>query len=1073
MFRYIPFILFFFLINTAYGQVTPPPGLVCETAIPLCNILALDNFNGELPEPLSYIDQQPAEGLQFCNNAGGTPENMYWFSFVAGSDSISLTITPFNCRDSNGVFPGNDGIQAGIFTNCAFDSIMDCYRGIGIIEPITLSANGFVPGQTYYFWVDGFNGNICNFSINVNYAVQPNPVPDLISFDQGNQIDTICKGTRDFWLSVQNYPLDIEFYWDITSTSPNFIPEGWQRKPNFDKMDFLEEGSYTFKIYATNRCDITDTITKTIVVEKLKDEFFSPIAVCENSFPIDGPLTEDPNGDGQIGWQGPIIFSPDLYTHTITDTNGCAYNQIVSVTSLPINNRANVTLVDCQSINYYGNIINSNTTDMPFTLLGEASNGCDSLVLVDAYILNIAGGISYGLCVGNMVTVQFNQNSISAPPGYTISYDWKWANGTKINDNDGIPSDVSVNQNGTVSLEITLTYSGKSCSFTINPSVVNLTDLRPIEPIPVSWTPSLCKDNATGIFVVNNVANASDYNWEIPPGASFIGNSNSPNVTIDFSGLSGTQQICVSAKNGCGESTKYCNNIDLFDVPKLDLALPDSSCVDSILNIRNLENNIVGATYNWNIGSNILMSGNLNSSNPINVRFVEGIHTINLACQVNGCSNSVSKQIVISKNITSPPITCKVTADSITFNWPNPSCNSSFQYFVDGVLSGTTSDNFYTATNLTIGKTIDFRLELVSSCPCSIASSTASCSTLTCDHVALTASADTYLICEDDWSNAVNLTYSVTGNLIGNGVLGWTGLGVSNDTFLPSVAGLGNHEVILSYSELGCDFYDTLTINLVKAPNLNISKIDPECLEDILGAITIDVSGGSGIYDYYMVGNRIAKNYDAPIGNHIIKIIDGNNCTVEKQINIVAPSAPTFEMTGLHEIYDNQTSTYTVKIPPGDNKVIDSVAWYLNGKLICRGPDCFTISPPEMEAGIYVLELLVYYKDCIIREEFELLVKATPKLFVSNAFTPNGDGQNDNWLISSNVSDMVIQNVKVFSRWGEIVYSRSGVELDADTGWDGSFKGQNVESGVYVYVITYIDEFSKEKTVFGDLTLLR
>jgi gliding motility-associated-like protein len=67
-----------------------------------------------------------------------------------------------------------------------------------------------------------------------------------------------------------------------------------------------------------------------------------------------------------------------------------------------------------------------------------------------------------------------------------------------------------------------------------------------------------------------------------------------------------------------------------------------------------------------------------------------------------------------------------------------------------------------------------------------------------------------------------------------------------------------------------------------------------------------------------------------------------------------------------------------------------------------------------------------------------------------NVFTPNGDGFNDKF-VSSNLNDVVEKvNMKIFNRYGQLVYETA----DPLINWDGKYRNSNntVPSGVYYYI---------------------
>lgn len=73
-------------------------------------------------------------------------------------------------------------------------------------------------------------------------------------------------------------------------------------------------------------------------------------------------------------------------------------------------------------------------------------------------------------------------------------------------------------------------------------------------------------------------------------------------------------------------------------------------------------------------------------------------------------------------------------------------------------------------------------------------------------------------------------------------------------------------------------------------------------------------------------------------------------------------------------------------------------------------------------------------------------------VFVPNAFTPNGDGINDKFTIkSSDNCEYSSFTMKIFDRWGRMVYSTETPSQDLS--WDGTFDGQELEQGVYIWDI--------------------
>lgn len=85
---------------------------------------------------------------------------------------------------------------------------------------------------------------------------------------------------------------------------------------------------------------------------------------------------------------------------------------------------------------------------------------------------------------------------------------------------------------------------------------------------------------------------------------------------------------------------------------------------------------------------------------------------------------------------------------------------------------------------------------------------------------------------------------------------------------------------------------------------------------------------------------------------------------------------------------------------------------------------------------------------------------------IPTAFSPNGDGLNDVFRISS-FGDDEVSNYQIYNRWGELVFEAGSI----DTAWDGTTDGKKQETGVYIYYITIACE-GQQAVYSGNITLL-
>ncbi|HOY30591.1 MAG TPA: gliding motility-associated C-terminal domain-containing protein [Bacteroidales bacterium] len=90
-----------------------------------------------------------------------------------------------------------------------------------------------------------------------------------------------------------------------------------------------------------------------------------------------------------------------------------------------------------------------------------------------------------------------------------------------------------------------------------------------------------------------------------------------------------------------------------------------------------------------------------------------------------------------------------------------------------------------------------------------------------------------------------------------------------------------------------------------------------------------------------------------------------------------------------------------------------------------------------------------------------------PVLYIPNIFSPNGDNHNDVFYIrGQQISEM---HLMIYDRWGEKIFETD----DATIGWDGTFKGKEMPSDVFVYHVVITMNDGSEIRKKGNLTLVR
>ncbi len=96
-------------------------------------------------------------------------------------------------------------------------------------------------------------------------------------------------------------------------------------------------------------------------------------------------------------------------------------------------------------------------------------------------------------------------------------------------------------------------------------------------------------------------------------------------------------------------------------------------------------------------------------------------------------------------------------------------------------------------------------------------------------------------------------------------------------------------------------------------------------------------------------------------------------------------------------------------------------------------------------------------------------------VYIPNAFSPNDDGSNDVFRVfpKLGINAQVIQFL-IFDRWGNNVYKSNNFEINSLTmWWDGTFKGEKMQAGVFVYYLQIAFDDGEVKAYKGHVTLIK
>lgn len=141
-----------------------------------------------------------------------------------------------------------------------------------------------------------------------------------------------------------------------------------------------------------------------------------------------------------------------------------------------------------------------------------------------------------------------------------------------------------------------------------------------------------------------------------------------------------------------------------------------------------------------------------------------------------------------------------------------------------------------------------------------------------------------------------------------------------------------------------------------------------------------------------------------------------------------------------------------------------SIAWSADPTLSCTA--CTDPVATPLTTTVYTATNYLG-NGCQVPDQFTVVVLNDAVVMMPNAFTPNGDGLNDDFGPIGKVPDGY--KMQLFNRNGEVVFKSTSI----NNRWDGRFKGQRQPTSVFIYFIEYKDLQNKPHQQKGTFTLIR
>lgn len=282
---------------------------------------------------------------------------------------------------------------------------------------------------------------------------------------------------------------------------------------------------------------------------------------------------------------------------------------------------------------------------------------------------------------------------------------------------------------------------------------------------------------------------------------------------------------------------------------------------------------------------------------------------------------------------------------------------------------------------------------------------------------------------------------------------------------------VGEYVVIVS-DNAGCTTVDTAVIEDAIPDAFVVTTDSTSCYGNDYNDGEIHITATSSINGPYWYSidagaqqQQSGDFYGLLAGQYKVMAISAKECTTSVDAVVYEP---------LQMFAEINPDTLTLALgESGDvlasylNATDVSYSWNPEYGLSCS--DCPNPTVTAYNRTDYVLTISMEsgLATCYAKARLHVAIEEAEFMYIPNAFTPNGDGNNDIFLVYG--QDIQKASVKIFNRWGELVFE----SLNQFQGWDGMYKGVLAPSGLYTYVVqaTRLDNTKEERN--GSIMLIR
>lgn len=230
-------------------------------------------------------------------------------------------------------------------------------------------------------------------------------------------------------------------------------------------------------------------------------------------------------------------------------------------------------------------------------------------------------------------------------------------------------------------------------------------------------------------------------------------------------------------------------------------------------------------------------------------------------------------------------------------------------------------------------------------------------------------------------------------------------------------------------------------------------------------AVQLWVNGGNGQYQWYPAQTLSCEFCPDPIATalgstrYFAVLLDPNGC--QDTLSVRVENHPPFNLI----LHNHDTTIYL-----GDNVQLRASGapfyYWTPSKYLSYSQSNSPLATP-MEDITYTVTGVSLLQGCPQKDSVHITV-IQQDIVLPNAFSPNGDGNNDVFRVTAR-KFVNVQEFKIFNRWGNEIFSTQ----DIKKGWDGNYKGVPQDPDVYQYLIRVSYPNGKTQFLKGDVTLVR